>query len=61
MAAFASANRLRWAVKETDAVVIVTDHKCYDYAAIVERAKFVFDARNATGALAKGDPKVVRL
>ncbi len=48
-------------VKEADAVVIVTDHKVYNYAAIVKEAKFVFDTRNATGKIAKGDPKVVRL
>ncbi len=49
------------AVKEADAVIIVTDHKVYDYAAILKEAKFVFDTRNATGKIAKGDPKVVRL
>jgi UDP-N-acetyl-D-glucosamine dehydrogenase len=48
-------------VKEADAVIIVTNHKGYDYAAIVRDAKFVFDTRNATGKFAKGDPKVVRL
>lgn len=40
-------------VKEADAVVIVTDHKVYDYKAIIESAKFVFDSRNATGKLGK--------
>src|SRR6266540_758815 len=35
-------------VKEADAVVIITNHKVYDYKAIVESAKFVFDSRNAT-------------
>lgn len=49
------------AVKEADAVVIVTDHKAYDYAAIVKEAKFVFDSRNATRKLAKDSEKVVRL
>jgi len=49
------------AVKKADAVVIVTNHTVYDYAAIVREAKFVFDTRNATGKIAKGDPKVVRL
>jgi UDP-N-acetyl-D-glucosamine dehydrogenase len=48
-------------VKEADAVIIVTNHKVYDYAAIVREAKFLFDSRNATGKIAKGDPKVVRL
>jgi UDP-N-acetyl-D-glucosamine dehydrogenase len=48
-------------VKEADAVVIVTNHKVYDYAAILETAKFVFDSRNALGKLAIGNPKVERL
>jgi UDP-N-acetyl-D-glucosamine dehydrogenase len=49
------------AVMEADAVMIVTNHKVYDYAAIIKEAKFVFDTRNATGKISKGDPKVVRL
>jgi len=49
------------AVKESDAVIIVTDHKSYDYQAIVDAAKFVFDSRNALGKLAKDNPKVERL
>jgi UDP-N-acetyl-D-glucosamine dehydrogenase len=41
-------------VKEADAVVIVTNHKEYDYKAIIESAsKFVFDSRNATGKLGR--------
>jgi UDP-N-acetyl-D-glucosamine dehydrogenase len=49
------------AVKESDAVVVITDHKVYDYDAIIEAAKFVFDSRNALGKLAKDNPKVERL
>ncbi len=49
------------AVKEADVVVIITDHKAYDYAAIVESAKFVFDSRNATRKVVKDSEKVVRL
>jgi UDP-N-acetyl-D-glucosamine dehydrogenase len=48
-------------VREADAVVIVTNHKVYDYAAIIKEAEFVFDTRNATGKIAKGNEKVVRL
>ena len=48
-------------VSEADAVIIVTNHTVYDYAAIVKEANFIFDTRNATGKIAKGDPKVVRL
>lgn len=48
-------------VKDSDAVVIVTNHKAYDYEAIVNSAKFVFDSRNATRKVAKDNEKVVRL
>jgi UDP-N-acetyl-D-glucosamine dehydrogenase len=49
------------AVQEADAIIIVTNHSSYDYAAILRQAKFVFDTRNALGKLAPNDPKVVRL
>ena len=48
-------------IKEADAVVIITNHKEYDYNVIVEFAKFVFDTRNATRKVADEDGKVVRL
>ncbi|MCB0119083.1 MAG: nucleotide sugar dehydrogenase [Anaerolineales bacterium] len=38
-------------VKEADAVVVVTNHKDYDYKEIIASAKFVFDSRNATGKM----------
>lgn len=49
------------AVKAADCVVIITNHKDYDYPAIVEAAKLVFDSRNALGKLGKNNPKVARL
>jgi UDP-N-acetyl-D-glucosamine dehydrogenase len=49
------------AVKEADALVIITNHKVYDYKAIVESSAFVFDSRNATREVAKGNANVVRL
>ena len=49
------------AVQEADAVVIVTNHKVYDYDAIVASAKFVFDSRNATQKVVKDSENVVRL
>jgi UDP-N-acetyl-D-glucosamine dehydrogenase len=48
-------------VKEADVVVIVTNHKVYDYKEIVECAKFVFDSRNATRKVGKNLENVVRL
>ena len=49
------------AARNADAVVIITNHKVYDYQAIVEHSAFVFDTRNATRELAKDMAKVVRL
>ncbi|MCC6261026.1 MAG: nucleotide sugar dehydrogenase [Anaerolineales bacterium] len=49
------------AVRAADAVLIVTNHKQYDYQAIIDAASFVFDTRNATGKIAKNHEKVVRL
>lgn len=41
------------AVKEADAVLVVTNHKEYNYTDIIGTAKFVFDTRNATGKMGK--------
>jgi UDP-N-acetyl-D-glucosamine dehydrogenase len=41
-----------------DAVLIVTDHSCYDYPAIVEQAQLVVDTRNATKGIVS--EKIVR-
>ena len=49
------------AVKAADVVVIITNHRLYDYQAIVENAAFVFDSRNATRAVAQGFENVIRL
>src|SRR5690242_4907504 len=42
-----------------DCVVIVTDHKAFDYAALVDRAKLIVDTRNALKRF--NSPKIVRL
>jgi UDP-N-acetyl-D-glucosamine dehydrogenase len=49
------------AVKAADCVVIVTNHKVYDYKTIIKEAKLIFDSRNALGKQGKKSPKVVRL
>jgi UDP-N-acetyl-D-glucosamine dehydrogenase len=54
-------NDLMASVRKADAVVVVTNHKDYDYEAIIDAAAFVFDTRNATGKFGKENPKVVRL
>jgi UDP-N-acetyl-D-glucosamine dehydrogenase len=56
-----SVTDLMAAVKAADAVVIITNHKAYDYPAILEQASLVVDTRNALGDMGKHNPKVVRL
>ncbi|NTV36722.1 MAG: nucleotide sugar dehydrogenase, partial [Anaerolineaceae bacterium] len=48
-------------VRSADAVVIVTNHSSYDYAAILRDAQLIIDTRNATGKAGKNNPKVVKL
>ncbi len=43
-----------------DAVLIVTDHDCIDYAGLVDTAQLIVDTRNATRGLPGADDKVVR-
>jgi len=56
-----SVQDLMQAVRKSDVVVIITNHKVYDYPAIVDAAAFVFDTRNALGKWAKNNSKVERL
>ena len=56
-----SVTDLYTAIGEADCVVIVTNHSCYDYPLINEKAKLIVDTRNGLGKLGKNNPKVVRL
>lgn len=47
------------AAAEADCVVIVTDHKAFDYSKIVEKAKLIVDTRNALKG--RVSDKIVRL
>lgn len=49
------------AVAEADCVVIVTNHKVYDYPRILETAQLIVDTRNALGKITAKNPKVVKL
>jgi UDP-N-acetyl-D-glucosamine dehydrogenase len=42
-----------------DAVIVATDHSSYDYSAIVDAAKLVVDARNATRRVMRHRDKIV--
>jgi len=44
-----------------DCVVIVTGHRCVDYARVVSQSKLVIDACNATAQVIEGREKIVRL
>lgn len=48
-------------LQQADAVVIITGHSNVDYAAVVDQAKLVVDAVNATQGLCNGSNKVIRL
>ena len=48
-------------VKESDCVMIVTNHSCFDYARILREASLIVDTRNALGNITKNNPKVVKL
>jgi len=45
---------------DQDAVLIVTNHSCYDYAWIVANARLVVDTRNACAGVTEGREKVVK-
>jgi len=44
-----------------DLAIIITDHRAFDYAAIIEHAPAIFDTRNATKNLDDPDNKVTKL
>jgi UDP-N-acetyl-D-glucosamine dehydrogenase len=52
---------LNRALKESDCVVIITNHKSYNYAEILENSKLIVDTRNALGQIGKNNPKVTKL
>jgi UDP-N-acetyl-D-glucosamine dehydrogenase len=52
---------LKVEVPKADCVAILTNHRDYDYQAILQDARMVIDTRNALGKAGKDHPKVVRL
>lgn len=49
------------AIKSSDIVLITTDHSCYDYDAIVNDAKIIYDTRNATKNVLRNRDKINKL
>jgi UDP-N-acetyl-D-glucosamine dehydrogenase len=45
-------------LQQQDCVLIVTDHSCFDYDALIRGSKLVFDTRNATRNVRNGHPHV---
>jgi UDP-N-acetyl-D-glucosamine dehydrogenase len=62
-----SVSEMMTEIRAADCVVIITNHKAYDYGAILEASRLVVDTRNALGAVLPSDrsaaawSKVVRL
>ena len=56
-----SVPNLMESVKQADCVVVITNHKQYDYRAILENAQLIMDTRNAFGKIDRSNPKIVRL
>lgn len=48
-------------IDDTDIVLITTDHSCYDYEIIVEKAKLLYDTRNATKNVRNNREKINKL
>lgn len=48
-------------IDDADIVIITTGHSCYDYQDIVNRAKIVYDTRNATKEVKQNRQKINKL
>ncbi|WP_346890595.1 UDP binding domain-containing protein, partial [Clostridium sp. UBA3887] len=48
-------------IDNADIVIITTDHSCYDYELMVEKAKILYDTRNATKDVKKNRDKINKL
>lgn len=49
------------AARQADCVVIITNHRCYDYAGLLENSRLIVDTRNALGSFGREHSKVIRL
>ena len=58
---FKSSRLTKTGLKSADLVVILTDHSSYNYQKIVDNARLVFDARNATRNIVANRKKIVLL
>ena len=58
---FDSIKDLKESLRNSDCVVIITNHSIYDYHEILATSHLIVDTRNAIGEAGRGNPKVVRL
>ncbi|HOV80041.1 MAG TPA: nucleotide sugar dehydrogenase [Bacillota bacterium] len=56
-----SVNLTESEIAGADCVLIVTDHSCVDYQAVVDHARLVLDTRNATRNVSGGGDKITRI
>jgi UDP-N-acetyl-D-glucosamine dehydrogenase len=56
-----SVQDLDGALAHSDCVVIVTNHKSYDYRDVLAKSKVIVDTRNALAKITKNNPKVFKL
>jgi len=56
-------NTVKWQdeIDKADIVIITTNHSCYPYEEIVERASIIYDTRNATKDVKNGRDKIYKL
>jgi len=52
---------LEGAVERADGVVIVTDHRSYDWHSIVKRSRLIVDTRNATRGVPAQSARIMKL
>lgn len=59
--ALESIKDLQKGLSEADCVVIITNHKAYDYSMVLDQSKLIVDTRNALGKMGRNQAKVIRL
>jgi UDP-N-acetyl-D-glucosamine dehydrogenase len=48
-------------IEKADVVIITTNHSCYDYQTIVDKANLLYDTRNATKNVKNNRNKINKL
>lgn len=56
-----SLDLLREEITRADCILILTDHTCIDYQWVVDHARLILDARNATKHVTRGKKKITKI